>query len=134
MEWRWHLPEFVYSIIDYDERILNIKLICRKCRKREEKVSSLFRIAMFSSRKKEGKRKNFLPLKKHYLMLGQSEGNASAILLKVRSISLCYEKNSNKKPDITVRKIKKAIDGLEPAVSTLARSRVTNYATIANVL
>jgi hypothetical protein len=30
-------------------------------------------------------------------MLGQSEGNASAILLKVRSISLCYEKNSNKK-------------------------------------
>ena len=42
MEWRWHLPEFAYSITDYDERILNIKLICRKCRKREEKASSLF--------------------------------------------------------------------------------------------
>jgi len=63
-------------------------------KKRGKSFLSFFGIwyAMFSSRKKEGKRKNFLPLKKHYLMLGQSEGNASAILLKVRSISLCYEK------------------------------------------
>ena len=33
-------PKLVLSY--YDESILNIKLICRKCRKREEKASSLF--------------------------------------------------------------------------------------------
>ena len=45
----------------------------------------LFRIcyAMFSSRKKEEKRKNFLPLKKHYLMLGQSEGISVGIIREI---------------------------------------------------
>ena len=101
-------------------------------KKRGKSFLSFFRIcyAMFSSRKKEGKRKNFLPLKKHYLMLGQSEGNASAILLKVRSISLCYEKNSNKKPDITVRKIKRAIDGARTRgldLGKVARYQLRHY-------
>ena len=101
-------------------------------KKRGKSFLSFFRIwyAMFSSRKKEGKRKNFLPLKKHYLMLGQSEENASAILLKVRSISLCYEKNSNKKPDITVRKIKRAIDGARTRgldLGKVARYQLRHY-------
>ena len=101
-------------------------------KKRGKSFLSFFRIcyAMFSSRKKEEKMKNFLPLKKHYLMLGQSEGNASAILLKVRSISLCYEKNSNKKPDITVRKIKRAIDGARTRgldLGKVARYQLRHY-------
>ena len=51
-------------------------------KKRGKSFLSFFRIcyAMFSSRKKEEKRKNFLPLKKHYLMLGQSEGISVGII------------------------------------------------------
>ena len=51
-------------------------------KKRGKSFLSFFRIcyAMFSSRKKEGKRKDFLPLKKHYLMLGQSEGISVGII------------------------------------------------------
>lgn len=52
-------------------------------KKRGKSFLSFFRIAMFSSRKKEGKRKNFLPLKKHYLMLGQSEGISVGIIREI---------------------------------------------------
>ena len=54
-------------------------------KKRGKSFLSFFRIcyAMFSSRKKEGKRKDFLPLKKHYLMLGQSEGISVGIIREI---------------------------------------------------